>query len=365
MAASMFMNSNSLPIALMQSLVVTVPGLKWDDDDNKNVMLGRALTYLVLYSTLGMVVRWSYGVRLLSQADPEGSETGDEHPRPITQGHERDSSDATLHSSYATLDAPAPHIAVHGPNLQVNRPHVFYSFPNTPAASTVRLNQDDNTNATTPAVSDYESDPEDGELPIRRPIAQPTTSKFKSSIRRTKRRIGNAIKTVNDFMTVPLWASLASLVVACVQPLQHALEYHMQPLKGALASAGHCSIPLTLVVLGAYFYSPSSKGDEERNADQSRTRERSVSTATTSHLSLVGSVRSMFKMSSRRSRAMSSSTPPKDKRPGETKTVIIAVLSRMVITPLLLLPLMAFCAKYDWHHVFSEYVFRLRLFLDN
>ena len=57
MAAAMFMNSNSLPIALMQSLVVTVPGLKWDSDDNKDAMVGRALTYLVLYSTLGMVVR--------------------------------------------------------------------------------------------------------------------------------------------------------------------------------------------------------------------------------------------------------------------------------------------------------------------
>ena len=56
-AAAMFMNSNSLPIALMQSLVVTVPGLKWDEDDSTNAMVGRALTYLVLYSTLGMVVR--------------------------------------------------------------------------------------------------------------------------------------------------------------------------------------------------------------------------------------------------------------------------------------------------------------------
>ena len=55
-ASSMFMNSNSLPIALMQSLVVTVPGLKWGDDDNKDAMVGRALTYLVLYSTLGMIV---------------------------------------------------------------------------------------------------------------------------------------------------------------------------------------------------------------------------------------------------------------------------------------------------------------------
>ena len=53
----MFMNSNALPIALMQSLVVSVPDLKWGNDDNKDVMLGRALTYLTMYSTLGMVVR--------------------------------------------------------------------------------------------------------------------------------------------------------------------------------------------------------------------------------------------------------------------------------------------------------------------
>lgn len=56
MAAAMFMNSNSLPIALMQSLVVTVPALRWDSQDNVDAMLGRALTYLVMYSTLGMIV---------------------------------------------------------------------------------------------------------------------------------------------------------------------------------------------------------------------------------------------------------------------------------------------------------------------
>lgn len=55
-AASMFMNSNSLPIALVQSLVATVHGLKWGKDDDKNAMFGRALTYLVVFSTLGMMV---------------------------------------------------------------------------------------------------------------------------------------------------------------------------------------------------------------------------------------------------------------------------------------------------------------------
>lgn len=53
----MFQNSNSLPIALVQSLVSEVPGLKWGKDDTKDAMLGRALTYMVLYSTLGMIVR--------------------------------------------------------------------------------------------------------------------------------------------------------------------------------------------------------------------------------------------------------------------------------------------------------------------
>ena len=53
----MFMNSNSLPIALMQSMVVTVRGLEWGPDDTRDGMLGRALTYLVLYSTLGLMVR--------------------------------------------------------------------------------------------------------------------------------------------------------------------------------------------------------------------------------------------------------------------------------------------------------------------
>jgi auxin efflux carrier family protein len=66
----MFMNSNALPIALMQSLVVSVPDLAWGSDDNKNAMLGRALTYLTMYSTLGMVVSSpffvSYGMYIAS-----------------------------------------------------------------------------------------------------------------------------------------------------------------------------------------------------------------------------------------------------------------------------------------------------------
>ena len=39
---------------------------------------------------------------------------------------------------------------------------------------------------------------------------------------------------------------------------------------------------------------------------------------------------------------------------GETKTVVIAIVSRMFITPLLLMPLMVVSAKFDWHKVLEE-----------
>lgn len=89
MCAAMFQNSNSLPIALIQSLVIEVPGLKWGENDTKDQMLGRALTYLVLYSTLGMMFRWSWGVRLLAAADDEVDETDYKHvsvPPPVGAG---------------------------------------------------------------------------------------------------------------------------------------------------------------------------------------------------------------------------------------------------------------------------------------
>jgi hypothetical protein len=47
---------------------VEVPGLKWGHDDTKDQMLGRALTYLVLYSTLGMMVSLTYRTRCLTIA---------------------------------------------------------------------------------------------------------------------------------------------------------------------------------------------------------------------------------------------------------------------------------------------------------
>jgi auxin efflux carrier family protein len=56
MAAAMIMNSNSLPVALLQSLAVSVPGLEWGQDDTIDSIVGRALTYILLSGTMGQFV---------------------------------------------------------------------------------------------------------------------------------------------------------------------------------------------------------------------------------------------------------------------------------------------------------------------
>lgn len=97
--------SNSLPIALMQSLTYTVDSLKWGTQDSRDAMLGRALSYLVLFSTLGIILRWSYGIQLLSTADDEA--ISDEE-RPIVVTERNTSNGNTTIQGEVNHDVSAP-----------------------------------------------------------------------------------------------------------------------------------------------------------------------------------------------------------------------------------------------------------------
>lgn len=341
-AAAMFMNTNSLPIALMQSLVITVPGLKWGDDDSKNAMVGRALTYLVLHSTLGMILRWSFGVTLLSACDPEASTLPSEsEPEP----HRIQSAE----SPESAVTSPAAPAAA-GPDVKPRKPHrratsasmigrnpdFFYSFPyispDTPFVSRVSLvnetsDEDQSDREREEARTNGQADglPQ----PNGRNSTEPPTSLWHSRLRRMRRRTVRFLRDLNDFMTAPLWAAILSLVVACIPPLQHALDEHMRPVKGAINAAGNCSIPVTLVVLGAYFWR------EDPGAAKARKQKG-------------------FKQ------AISDwwNTPrQKNTSPGEMRTVIASILARMVVTPAILLPLIYLFAKFDLHEMFYDPVF--------
>ncbi|KAF7350761.1 hypothetical protein MSAN_01637200 [Mycena sanguinolenta] len=371
MAAAMFMNSNSLPIALMQSLVVTVPGLKWGKDDNQNAMVGRGLTYLVLYSTFGMVLRWSYGVRLLAQSDPE-SEPGisaDDETSPLL-GEQFSADEGTLRPDSSAFEDPIPHLSVEAPRSQFLRPghgrrqpRFYNTFPHSPNQSRVQLPTVDSFASQSTVVSGMEGD---GSKPLPEPMepalhslpqhAQKDTRPVHkaSTQRHTRRRLYRSWVALNEFMTVPLWAALASFIVACVQPLQHALDEHLQPIKGAVTSAGNCSIPVTLIVLGGYFYPalPDPKVGVV-NGHANGTGNGTGVQASKSANSRLESVGEMFR---KQQSTRLAGVAPKA-RAGETKTVVIAVVSRMILAPMLILPLMALCSRFNLHDVLADPVF--------
>ncbi|OAX38289.1 hypothetical protein K503DRAFT_770656, partial [Rhizopogon vinicolor AM-OR11-026] len=432
MAASMFMNSNSLPIALMQSLVLSVHGLKWTPDDNKDAMLGRALTYLVLYSTLGMMLRWSYGVRLLSSADipptpissrspsrvggsqyadddisiSDGETLGDGpsrfHPsshdgqtqaRPTspshhwqtqvhpaspshhwqTQGRARtltcdtdDNDEDTAYEVPALLPRPGnhPHRSLSHPYRSPSHAHgaqglsslshsrsphtlhppqetaIYHSFPNSPSRKSAVLSS---ISVTSTCSEDDVAD--EADIAIEPSQQYRYHTRTRRVFRRVWKGVRKAFRSVNSFMTVPLWASILSLIVACVAPLQSALE-RMEPVKGALGAAGNCSIPLTLVVLGAYFYSePQEEGLQNEDLSYSQISERQGLEHQASRSSLLSAFQEMFTL--KRAPQYRSQTR------GEGRTVFVAILARMVVVPAVMLPVMAILAKLDFHDVFE------------
>jgi auxin efflux carrier family protein len=265
-------------------------------------------------------LRYSYGIKLLSRADTIHQPEGNTDERTPLLG---DSAALTSPPSSATLADGYDQSGCQDPiqpfknNASlfppVNQNKAFYnSFPNSPNDSRLAFPRYD-------SASDTENDDE---------AVLPTHSRSKHCLHRSWHHIARAVAILNSFMTVPLWSALLSLLVACIEPLKHALLNHLQPVNFAIANAGKCSVPLTLVVLGAYFYVP----DE--------------STTTRTFMQML---RDMW----HRKNALSQENQIKP-NPGETKTVFLSVASRMIITPLILIPGMALATKNNWHEVLQE-----------
>lgn len=238
--------------------------------------------------------------------------------------------------------------STHKPSVRPRRRRsttYFKSFPNSPTDERTMLHSESNSSqpcAQTPPLGADDTDSE-SPLPIHDPRLSSSTSR-RSFINRLRCRFNRGWATINDFMTVPLWAALVSLLVACIRPIQHVLETYMQPLNSAISSAGGCSIPLTLIVLGAYFCPSTDEDGEEPKGGATLSTSKSTDT-------LVEGVRGSLHIKIIRHSTRNSRKP---QAPGETKAVFIAVLSRMVITPVLLMPLMAVSIKFGWHRVFEE-----------
>ncbi|KAG0199947.1 hypothetical protein BGX28_006875 [Mortierella sp. GBA30] len=66
-ASILFSNTNSLPMALVQSLALSAAGTRLlrDEQDTKEQVAARGISYILFYAIFGNLVRWSYGFSLL------------------------------------------------------------------------------------------------------------------------------------------------------------------------------------------------------------------------------------------------------------------------------------------------------------
>jgi len=216
----------------------------------------------------------------------------------------------------------------------------FWGLPQFPKRDRILLEEDSSDEDID--EEDEEEDPEWGNnTPLslrRRKSGSDTTSRIKVVGKKTKTWLKSALASVNAFMTVPMYAALLSIFIAMIPPLQAAMA-KLKPVEQAIRSAGSCSIPVTLVVLGAFFYTPPPHPS-----------------ATGTLPTIPEAQEGYLTRQIRKLRHFELGNPD---YPGENRAVFVAVISRMIITPLILLPGVALLAKYDLFEAAEDPVFIL------
>ncbi|KAG0198102.1 hypothetical protein BGX28_008418 [Mortierella sp. GBA30] len=214
-ASVLFSNTNSLPMALLQSLAFSAAGerLLRDENDTKADVAARGISYILFYAIFGNLVRWSYGFNLLVPKDKEQEVvTPEQLPSVVIHVEQPPSS---LPSEYQRSPAMKP-ISIPVSSSSYLHPHTQLS----------RLG------ARSPAVS----------------IKSVTESIL-------LQRASTAYERVRQVLTPPLLTALIALVIGLV-PALHKLfmspestvyRFLIQPIEGCGAAA----IPMILLCLGA------------------------------------------------------------------------------------------------------------------
>ena len=168
-------------------------------------------------------------------------------------------------------------------------------------------------------------------------------------VRRVIRAGGTIWRKTTAFMTPPLWASVISIAIALNQPIQHLFDGFLWPARGAIDQAGSCSIPITLVVLGAYFHTPADRSAQLSSGAPVDWQRASVS----SRLRKIFCLHSESQNGAIRLESHGMHLVNR----GNGKTIFVAILARMFIVPLLLLSIVVLGALRGSPTVFQEYVF--------
>lgn len=294
---TVFQNSNSLPLALVSALAYSLDGLWWDqrEHDTDEAVASRGILYLLVFSQLGLSIRWSYGYNFLFARNRPGDMT--ENPSVADPESARQS----IHEEERYSDSQ------HGPYrddvLIEDDTRVTPMYPATPPDTFQKATQSN------PGSSDEDNLTEFPALANHLPAER-------TLVRRCLNFPITILKTVYGFMNPPLWAMIIALIVACIPGLQTFFftkgTFQYNSITTAVSTAGDCAVPLILVVLGANLAQEKSEAGEAL--------------------------------------------------PYSTKTVWTAIVSRMILVPVILLPILAILARFAPISVVDDRKSPLKLF---
>ncbi|KAI9795525.1 MAG: hypothetical protein M1833_006996 [Piccolia ochrophora] len=407
-AMGVFGNSNSLPISLVLALSRTISGLHWDkiDGDNDEEVGARGILYLLIFQQLGQLVRWSWGYHVLL-APPEKFEDTDQLSNSASErgyGGYRDDPDSGLEgddaregvvaergnasSTQETSKSPQENgngdlAAVKGPNgvpvrqfsgsvdseqtatkghqraLSIDsissadqqergdgasqdllvppvngnvlsRPssndHII-SFPHIRStAASYDHGASDGSNGWLTRVQGFLQEGRStasskGSHLLTRMFQQMPRS-LQNAFTKTQKGLHHFLRGLWSFMNPPLWAMLAAIIVASIPSLQRLFftpgTFVQNSVSSAIQQSGGVAVPLILVVLGANLARNTIPNDPHRTIESEKL---------------------------------------------DTRLLIAALVSRMLLPIVIMAPLLALAAKYVPVSILDDPIFVIVCFL--
>lgn len=303
-ANSIFGNSNSLPVSLTISLAYTLPNLTWDDipNDTRGNVASRGLLYLVIFQQFGQMLRWSWGYNTLLKWPQENLQTALPQHTPSrypTRIYANATSGNAIRSSLRSLRSSI--LSIEEEDIQYYSGDFLDSI----------YDEDDEDNFVIYHL--FNGDRFTGERPTSSDVDESNDlinlepSNHAATINKWVKQTITAIK---NQLNPPLYSMLLGILVASIPPIHKKINQEESFINNTFTEAidqlGSVSIPLILIVLGSNLY-PSEE----------------TSPPTINH----------------------------------NKIVFGSIVGRMIIPPLLLLPMIAILVKYIQKSILDDPIF--------
>ncbi|KAI8369427.1 auxin efflux carrier [Radiomyces spectabilis] len=244
LACVMFCNTNSLPIAVISSLAVSEAGkiLYWDADDTQEAVAARGISYVLFFAMFCNLIRWSYGYNLLQPPEGQRDDVVAEYSNEDNSSH-GDYGSMTRKPSGSSSSDLEQGIATHGSNSTLTE-----TSSNESSGKPTKHHKNNNgpTNETSSLLSSFPTLPHDEPEQPRRHFL----SKMPGY-----QTVVTILVYINSYMSPPMYAASLALVVGLIPPLKHlmyASESFLYPsVTKAIESCGKAAVPIILVCLGA------------------------------------------------------------------------------------------------------------------